>query len=430
MYFASTQSFIFFYLSHMRRFHSICLTRAPESPSIRRALPRSMEKEFHLYGVDGTQGTTPSALWSTGLAVRHILTRLPPRIAIPALSAMNRFIVPRVRRDDDPEHYVEWVTSVLQQRHARLLHAYFGPLAWRMLEVRRRLGIPMVVSFLGDDVAPTLAPWWWWLVQKGSERPDWPARLRELFSEADLCLVEGPYMRQRLIDLGCAPERIEIQRIALPLDALPPRRPRSSHAGGKRIILFAARFCEQKGALYAVEAVARLCAERNDVEFRLIGDDTLTDGSYASRVYAALRSRRLKGAVRMLGFLNRSDYLRELAAADIFLHPSITDDEGYSEGGAPTAILEAQALEVPVVATQHCDIPNVTIDGETAVLVPERDAGALAHALRTLLDDPDRCERMGRAGRRFVEEHHDVEREVDILEERYDRLLARSVAPS
>ena len=72
----------------------------------------------------------------------------------------------------------------------------------------------------------------------------------------------------------------------------------------------------------------------------------------------------------------------------------------------------------------------MSIDGETAVLVPERDAGALAHALRTLLDDPDRCERMGRAGRRFVEEHHDVEREVDILEERYDRLLARSVAPS
>jgi type III pantothenate kinase len=57
--------------------------------------------------------------------------------------------------------------------------------------------------------------------------------------------------------------------------------------------------------------------------------------------------------------------------------------------------------------------------------VPERDPAALARALADLLDDPARRVRMGAAGRRFVEEHHDVGREAPRLEERYLALLER-----
>jgi colanic acid/amylovoran biosynthesis glycosyltransferase len=230
-------------------------------------------------------------------------------------------------------------------------------------------------------------------------------------------------MRQRLIDLGGDPARIAVQRIALPLASFPTPSPRDTRNGDKAVILFAGRFCEQKGAEYAVDAVAQLAAERSDFEFRVIGDETLTDGRYAAKVYAALRHPRLRGCVRLLGFLNHADYLRELRAADVFLHPSIVDTDGASEGGAPTTILEAQALGVPVVSTRHCDIPNVTVDGESALLVGERDSAALAAALRQLLDDPDRRTRMGQAGRRFVAEWHDVAREAPRLEDHYFALL-------
>ena len=112
--------------------------------------------------------------------------------------------------------------------------------------------------------------------------------------------------------------------------------------------------------------------------------------------------------------------------ADVFLHPSVVDSaRGGGEGGAPTTIIEAQALGMPVVSTLHCDIPNVTVPGESAVLVPERDAGALADALRELLDHPERWEAMGRAGRAHVEANHDVAAEVGTLERRYLTLLGR-----
>ena len=127
----------------------------------------------------------------------------------------------------------------------------------------------------------------------------------------------------------------------------------------------------------------------------------------------------------MLGFLNHEACVDEIRGADVFLAPSIVDDEGIGEGGAPTTILEAQALGVPVVATDHCDIPNVTAPGESALIVPERDADALADALVDLLADPDRREAMGRAGREHVERFHDVENEARLLEERYFELLGR-----
>jgi colanic acid/amylovoran biosynthesis glycosyltransferase len=55
--------------------------------------------------------------------------------------------------------------------------------------------------------------------------------------------------------------------------------------------------------------------------------------------------------------------------------------------------------------------------------VPERDGAALADALRTLLDDPGRWAEMGRAGRRHMEERHDIAREAERLEEKYLAML-------
>jgi colanic acid/amylovoran biosynthesis glycosyltransferase len=177
--------------------------------------------------------------------------------------------------------------------------------------------------------------------------------------------------------------------------------------------------------LEALEAVHTLHREGRDLEFRMIGDDTLTEGGYAARVNTYIREHELEGCVTRLGFLNHDRYVEEMARADVFLHPSVIDSAGAGEGGAPTTIIEAQALGMPVVSTLHCDIPNVTVPGQSAVLVPERDPDALATALRDVLDHPERWEAMGRAGRAHVEAKHDVATEVVALEDRYLSLLAR-----
>jgi colanic acid/amylovoran biosynthesis glycosyltransferase len=425
LFFHSTQSFIYFYLAACRRTRPICLTRAPEARADEDTILPRLARDYYLYrGRAGTRRTA-GAVWSLGPAVRHGLTRLPPALADPVLGALQRSVVPRVRPDIDPGHFLRWAETIVLERDARIIHAYFGPVAWRMIALKEKLGLPLVVTFLGDDIAPTLSPWWSWWYATGREAPDWPARLRELLDAADLVLAEGPFIAGRLVELGCAPEKVAVQRMALPVSEILVRD-REGGDGGRTVILFAGRFTAQKGLLYAIEAVRELRQERDDVELRVIGGEELTDGRYAARVREYIRRHRLEESVHLLGFLDHDQCLEEMRAADVFLHPSIVDDDGLSEGGAPTTILEAQAVGLPVVSTLHCDIPNVTLPGESAVLVPERDAAALAAALRPLLDDPMRRREMGAAGRRFVAEHHDIEREVIALEDHYLRLLAES----
>ena len=78
------------------------------------------------------------------------------------------------------------------------------------------------------------------------------------------------------------------------------------------------------------------------------------------------------------------DWLNRAAVVAV---PSVTAANGDSEG-LPTVILEAQAMEAPVVATRHSGIPEGMSAGLADLLVGERDSKALAHSLLTLLKDP------------------------------------------
>ena len=109
--------------------------------------------------------------------------------------------------------------------------------------------------------------------------------------------------------------------------------------------------------------------------------------------------------------------------ADLFLHPSVTADNGDSEGGAPTVILESQAHGMPVISTYHADIPNIVRPNKSALLSNERDVVSLADNILYLLENQDVWANMGLEGRHFVEQYHDIEKEVILLEEKYERLL-------
>ena len=311
LFFHSTQSFIFFLLSRLRRFHPICLTRTPEATTVDRQLPAGLAEDFYLYGEQRAESHLHSLIWNAGLGVRRVLTRLPSRWSRPLLGLLYRHLLPRLRTEVSPDHFLKWAEDILQRRRARLIHAHFGPIGWRLLALKRKLGLPLVVTFLGDETATELGSWWSWWIQSGFEPPDWPARMQELFAQGDLFLVEGAFLRQRLIDLGCPPEKVQVQRIAIPVEQMPFRR-RVPEPDGKVILVFAGRFCEQKGVLYALQAVHEIWTERRDIELRLIGDETMTDGKYAAEIHTYIRDHDLHDCVRLLGFLNHAEYMREM----------------------------------------------------------------------------------------------------------------------
>ena len=138
------------------------------------------------------------------------------------------------------------------------------------------------------------------------------------------------------------------------------------------------------------------------------------------------RSLGLEDAVEFVPPLPRERFRDFMRSCHIVLQPSRTASDGDAEGGAPTTLLEAQALGRVVVATDHADIPNI-VDRETAFLAPEGDADALADRLTAALAAPEEWALRGTAGRRFVEANHSLRHVAGLLERLYDRVIASTI---
>ena len=86
--------------------------------------------------------------------------------------------------------------------------------------------------------------------------------------------------------------------------------------------------------------------------------------------------------------------------ADVLAMPSCIRNQDAD--GIPTVLIEAMAMEIPVVATRVSGIPELVVDGETGLLVAPDDAAALAEALARMFRDWDMARRLARAGREMV----------------------------
>lgn len=306
--------------------------------------------------------------------------------------------------------YANWpgtYAGVARTYQPQLIHAHFGDRGVLMLGLAKKLGIPLVTTFYGYDVS-TLP-----LEAK------WVPRLARLFDQGDLFLAEGPFMRDRLIAMGCPPEKAHVQHLGVDPASLPFRE-RGPDDGPVRVLM-AASFREKKGLRYGLEAFARLAGRRKgQLQLTIIGDGPLKD-----ELRQLAEDWKVQPYIRWLGYQPREVFIQEALAAHLFIQPSVVAADGDTEGGAPVALIEAQATGLPVLATTHADIPEVTLPGESAFLVPERDVDALEERLTYLLDHPERWAAMSRAGRRHIEADFDI---VDLgrrLEAHYRRLIDR-----
>ena len=294
---------------------------------------------------------------------------------------------------------VERLVDALQPS---VLHAHFGPIGCEMVDIARVAGVPLVTSLYGVDAA--VLPY----------LPRWRAAYDRLFETGALFLAEGPEMRKRIIAAGAPEARTAIQPIAIRLAKYPAWSPAARSSA-----LFVGRFVEKKGLLDAIAAFARARARVPDATLTIVGG-----GPEEPASRAAVERFALGGCVEFAGMRSHADVIERLRRASVLIHPSVTGRDGDSEGGAPTILLEAQAIGTPIVTTRHADIPNVVLEGPGAYLCGEHDVDALADALVAAF------ERRERSNAAHVIAHHDVTRAVVRLEERYSEVAARSRRPA
>jgi glycosyltransferase involved in cell wall biosynthesis len=121
------------------------------------------------------------------------------------------------------------------------------------------------------------------------------------------------------------------------------------------------------------------------------------DGPQLPALKQSVRERDLQDRVQFLGWQSAGELHAEYAKSNLFLFPSRHE-------GMPNAVLEAMASGLPVLATRISGNEELVLSGETGLLVPAENPEALEQALRELLPDSEKRERMGNAARMRVEQ--------------------------
>ena len=296
--------------------------------------------------------------------------------------------------------------SVLSETRARLLHIYFGHIAVHLLPLIRGWKHPSIVSFHGADVMVDM------------NKPAYREATLQMLDAITLVLVRSESLRRALVDLGCAPEKIEIQRTGIPLEEFPFRE-RAVPKNGEWRFAQAGRLIEKKGLPVTLRAFSAFLKQHPNATLTIAGE-----GPLLPELQDLARKLNIAERVSFTGFVSQ-EQLREIYyGSHIFLHPSQTGRDGNQEG-IPNSMLEAMATGLPVFATEHGGIPEAIENGVIGVLVPEGDDKALARALLNSAD-PGFLSRIGHAGNSAVRKNFDLATQAQRLEEIYLRTIGRT----
>jgi colanic acid/amylovoran biosynthesis glycosyltransferase len=140
-------------------------------------------------------------------------------------------------------------------------------------------------------------------------------------------------------------------------------------------------------------------------------------GPYLEAVAFARHQLGVEPQAHLLGALPPAEVKEKMQQADVLLHAGIS--EGFCN-----AVLEAQAMMLPVVCSDADGLLENVMDGETGFIVPRRNPAALAEKLALLAADPQQRQSFGAAGRRRVLSHFQVSDQLDAFERLYRQVLS------
>ena len=277
-------------------------------------------------------------------------------------------------------------SEFLSDKNITVVLAQFGPNGINALEPCKKLNVPLVIQFLGYDASELMQNVWY--------RAEIAKALQ--YASAVVVLFEG--MAVPLRELGCAPSKISVLNIGVPVeDFEATKRPLVNTFE----FIAVGRLVEKKSPISTLKAFER-CVQANPAcRLTMVGGGPL----YNDVVSYIEKSNTLSSAnVRLPGFLSQKALAKFYRDAHCFLQHSVTDMNGNQEGW-PVGIAEACASGLPVISTRHAGITDQVLHGETGYLVTVNDWQTMADHMILLSRDLVLCESMGAKARQHIEKH-------------------------
>lgn len=289
-----------------------------------------------------------------------------------------------------------------------LIHCQFATQGyWGMfLKMLLRPQPKLIITFRGHDISC--------YVEKHGKQV-----YNDLLQWGDFFLANCEFFRQRVIDLGADPARTKVHFSGLDARKFPFK---IRQADSTLKIATVGRLVEKKGVEYAIRAVAQKVEQYPNIKYQIIGDGLLKE-----QLQSVINELGVEKNIVILGWKNETEIIDILNQSHLFIAPSITASDGNQD--APINVLkEAMAMGLPVISTDHGGIPELVQDGVSGFLVPERDAAAIADKLEQLIENPQWWEKMGKAGRAYVEQNYDLQQLNQQLVQLYEELVSGSSA--
>ncbi len=186
-------------------------------------------------------------------------------------------------------------------------------------------------------------------------------------------------------------------------------QPEAPASAGRPLVLAVGQLKEKKGFPFLLAACRRLKDRGYDFDCQIVGE-----GPLRQALEAQIRRLALEETVTLCGALSHSQVIEKYRQATVFVLPAVLGENGDRDG-IPNVILEAMAMQLPIVSTRHSGIPEAVEDNVSGALVSPGDEAALAEALAHLLDSPERRRQWGRQGRQTVIEKFSAEQNAQSL---------------
>lgn len=271
--------------------------------------------------------------------------------------------------------------------------AEFGQTGVVALEACKRTNTPLIVHFHGADIS------------KKAVLEMFGDAYRVLLREARAVIAVSRVMQEKLISMGASPEKVHYNPCGVDCDGFVSVRSLVEPP----VFLAVGRFVDKKAPQLTLLAFAQVHRAHPEAQLRMIGNGPLLDSCRDLATGLGLSQ-----AVSFLDVQPHSVIQQEMRRARAFVQHSVEAQSGDSEG-TPVAVLEAGASGLPVVATRHAGIPDVVIEGQTGLLVNERDVTGMAAHMISLIKDPALAQRLGDSAREHIKSHFSMQHSLNRL---------------
>lgn len=280
----------------------------------------------------------------------------------------------------------------LRSERIELLHNHIGENSATVAMLASALsGVPFSLTIHGPGIF--YAPHYWSLDEKLQ---------RAAFTA---CITDYCRSQCQVFVPSEAWDRLHVVRCAVP-EAFLGEAPEATPEATPPTFVCVGRLCSEKAQVLLVEAAKRLADQGRSFRIRLIGD-----GPERAAIEAAIRRNRVENVVEVLGWRASHEIAEQLRSARALVSCSFAE-------GLPIVLMEAYALQKPVIATRIAANYELVEDDQTGWLIAPGCIEALTKALESALDAmPERLQRYGAEGRRRVLERHHPQKQARRLHE-------------